>query len=130
HPGRQGESGGRAGLTVAASVGGAAIVLALAAVTSVQVGHWRNGIELWRHAIDATENNAVAHNDLAVLLAGRGEIEDAVIHLREALRIDPRYADAHYNLTNDLLAVDRIDEAAALSREELALWPADARTFV
>jgi tetratricopeptide (TPR) repeat protein len=39
-----------------------------------------------------------AHNNLGVVLAGAGRVEEAISHFETALRIDPRSADAHVNL--------------------------------
>ena len=65
-----------------------------------QVGCWRNSITLFSHAINVTENNSVAHNNLGSAFADQGKASETIKHYAEALRIDPMYADAHYNLGN------------------------------
>jgi tetratricopeptide (TPR) repeat protein len=89
------------------------IVLACAVVSWFQTRLWRDSIALFEHAVRVTENNHVAHNNLAIALAERGRIEDATIHLLEVVRIRPRFASAHNNLGLALAAQNRTAEAAA-----------------
>jgi len=44
------------------------------------------------------DDNAVAQFNLGSVLEEMGELEEARQHLRLAVRLDARYADAHYNL--------------------------------
>jgi protein O-mannosyl-transferase len=72
-----------------------AILATLGAVTYRQIGYWRDSPSLWLHALAVTEDNFVAHDNLAIFLAQRGREDEAVSHLRAALAIKP----------NDLLAM-------------------------
>src|SRR5439155_5200524 len=36
---------------------------ACAALSSIQLGYWKNSIALWEHTIAVTSSNALAHND-------------------------------------------------------------------
>ena len=76
-------------------VAAVAILAALSAVTYRQIGYWRDSPTLWLHALSVTEDNFVAHDNLAIFLAQHGREEEAVGHLRAALAIKP----------NDLLAM-------------------------
>ena len=40
---------------------------------------------------------AEAHNNLGNVLAGRGQIDEAIAHYQKALEIKPDYADARRN---------------------------------
>ncbi len=51
-------------------------------------------------------------------------MDDAVASYREALRIEPDYAKAHYNLGNVLQEQGRLDDAVACYREALRIEPA------
>ena len=64
-------------------------VLALSAVTYRQVGLWRNSETLWKHALAATENNFVAHDNLGGALVNQGRTEEAIPHFRAAVAIRP-----------------------------------------
>lgn len=74
------------------------IILVLIPITWLQVGVWANSISLFKHAIKVTDKNYFALNNLAFPLVNQGRIDEAIIHLKEALKIYPGYAKAHYNL--------------------------------
>ncbi len=76
----------------------AAVLAALMLTTFCQVRYWRNSEALFSHALAATRNNAIAHNNLGVVLAQRGRFDQAVPHYLAALEINPDYTDAHNNL--------------------------------
>ena len=58
-----------------------------------------------------------------------GRVQEAVSHGEAALRINPDFPEAHYNLANALFQSGRLDEAIAHFREALRLKPdfADAQ---
>jgi tetratricopeptide (TPR) repeat protein len=60
---------------------------------------------------------------LANLLAEGGRAEEAEKAHREVLRINPRYADAHYNPGNLLAEKGRAEEAEKAYREVLRINP-------
>jgi tetratricopeptide (TPR) repeat protein len=104
--------------------GGAGIVLsALMYLTWMQVKYWQNSITLFEHAIQVTNNNYLAHNNLGVALSDSGRKEEAMAHYREAIRIKPSYENAHFNLGNHLSAQGRTDEAILSYQEALRLRP-------
>jgi hypothetical protein len=65
----------------------AAVLIGLAALTSVQVTYWRNSVLLWEHAAAVTERNAYAHERLSLAYRREGRIVEAEYHLSEAHRI-------------------------------------------
>ena len=77
--------------------------LACAVLAWFQVQHWRNSETLFRHALEATTENAVAQDNLGnYLMNVPGGLPEAVVHLEEALRIDPDSIPAHTELGNAL----------------------------
>lgn len=74
------------------------VLFALGMVTHRQLGYWRDSPALWERALAVTENNFVAHDNLAIYLAQRGREEEAVPHLRAALAIKPDDLLATLNL--------------------------------
>ncbi len=52
-----------------------------------------------------------------------GKPDEAIVHLREALRIDPEYADGHYNLGVLLAQQGRLEEAIDHYREAVRIDP-------
>jgi Flp pilus assembly protein TadD len=45
---------------------------------------------------------AMAHNNLGIVLADLGRLDDAIAHFRTALKISPNYATARLNLQENL----------------------------
>jgi len=103
---------------VAWSAGSLALVLCLAA-TWHQLGYWRDSEALFRHDLAVTENNDLARNNLGVALGQKGEFDEAIIQLQEAIRLKPGFAEAHENLGMALAGKNQID--AAISQFQVAI---------
>ena len=103
-------------------------VLALTVVCYGQVGVWRDSVTLFRHATEVTDGNDLAHGNLGNALQERGDIDGAVYHLEESVRINP----INPEVRNDLaLALEKQgDEAGAIEhyRKSLRLRPNWAKT--
>jgi tetratricopeptide (TPR) repeat protein len=69
---------------------------------------------------------AVRRFNEAVACAGEGRPREAERRYREAIALDPGFADAHYNLGNLLFRDGRKEEALLLYRRAAELAPADA----
>jgi tetratricopeptide (TPR) repeat protein len=106
-------------LGVAASI----LVLVLMYCAWGQVQHWRNNITLFEHALNVTDNNYVAHNNLGERLAQQGEIDKAINHFSAALRIRPDLPWIRNNLGNALVSQRRLDEAITHYSEALRIQP-------
>ena len=73
--------------------------LFLALLSWLQISYWSSSETLFRHALNVTENNPVAHNNLGNALAATpGRLPEAVAEYETALRIEPEHAEAHNNL--------------------------------
>jgi tetratricopeptide (TPR) repeat protein len=70
----------------------------------------------------APDTRAVLHN-LGVLLAERGETEEALAILDRLVALQPSYASAHFNRATALRAAGRDEEALAAFRTVVALEP-------
>jgi tetratricopeptide (TPR) repeat protein len=83
--------------------------------------------ELSRRPDDALVNNAYG-----AMLANQGDHLGAIQHYEAALRSDPRYATATYNLGTQLAAVGRRDEAVMQFQRAIELRPDynEARTLL
>jgi Flp pilus assembly protein TadD len=104
---------------------GAALVLCLA-VTRRQLGYWKNSDVLLRHALAVTENNWLAHRNLAGDLYSKGQMDEAISHFREFVRLRPEVANSHYNLGVALSSKGRMGEAIGQFQEALRLNPDNA----
>ena len=63
------------------------------------------------------------YNNLAVLLADKGRVDQAIAHYQKALEIKPDYAEAHCNLANTLAGCGQIDAAIVHYRKALEIKP-------
>jgi tetratricopeptide (TPR) repeat protein len=101
----------------------AVIIAALMVCAAIQTSFWKSSEPLWNHTLAVTSNNSFAHNNLAVALLQKGDVDGAIVHLREAVAIWPDYAQAQNNLGNALLQKGRLDEAIARYQKALAIQP-------
>jgi tetratricopeptide (TPR) repeat protein len=112
-------------LAVAASVGIAVFVT----LSYSQTSYWRNSETLWRHTVDVTSRNYIAHNNLARTLLERGELNEAIAHYKEALEIKPDVAQVQSNLGNALVREGQAEEAIVHLQKALQIDPAYAEAY-
>jgi len=98
-------------------------VLACAGLARAQVQYWSDSVALWQHAIEVTQNNYLAHNNLASVLLEQGETTEAIPHVLDALRIKPDFVDARIDLGVILVRQGRLDEAVSCFVEALRIDP-------
>ena len=110
----------------------ASIILALIWTAFIQTSYWRNSETLWTHALSATADNDVAHNNLGYLCVDRGELDKAISHFETAVRIRLSKRDPHYsvgsafvqmNLADALGRKGEPDEAMVHYEEAIKLQP-------
>lgn len=80
-------------------------------VTYTQVGQWRDGITLFRHALGVTSGNYVAHYCLAMEYLNKKNHAEALSNLKSALGINPSYTAAYGGMGEALIYQNRFDEA-------------------
>ena len=68
------------------------------------------------HRPEAEKNLHIAHLDLGRIYEKRKEYPQAVAALKEAIRIEPSRADAHYRLALTYQAMGKTKEAEAESK--------------
>jgi len=66
-----------------------AIIIVCSVLTNLQAKKWHDSATLFRHALEVTENNSLAHKNLAAALAEQGNLTEALHHASESLRIQP-----------------------------------------
>jgi tetratricopeptide (TPR) repeat protein len=99
------------------------VLVTLTMTTRREIGHWRDSVTLWSRAIAVTENNYVAHTNLAVELARRGRDAEAETHYRAALGIRADWSTAHNGLGVLLAARGDTDGAIAAYESAIAARP-------
>lgn len=80
--------------------------------------------------LQADPDNVGMHDDLALLYAEAGNLEQATAQFAESLRIRPESAAAHYNLGTALLDQGRRDAADSYLRKALQIKPDYASAHV
>jgi tetratricopeptide (TPR) repeat protein len=109
----------RIGLALAAG----AVLAASMILTWTQLHHWKSSVTLFEHALDATANNYLAHNNLGNALAKQGKTKQARDHYVKALQINPTSPRAHNNLANALARQGKSEEAIAYYTKALEIKP-------
>jgi len=97
---------------VAGSAAGLALI-ACFVLSLQQVRVWRDSETLMRHAIEHTEDNAFAHNNLGSTLATQGKWEQALSHFQTSLKIDPDNTDTVNNLGTALQQIGQTHKAVS-----------------
>lgn len=118
----------RAGGLVAGAAVAVAAVLAIATLARNEV--WTDEISLWTDAASKATRKARPWNNMGAALHDGGRHQEARAALENAIRIEPGYARAYYNLARIVLTVDRRpEEALALLERAIRLDPGylDAR---
>jgi protein O-mannosyl-transferase len=106
------------------------ILLCLGALSYRQVRVWKDDITAWAHAIAVTHPNAISEYNLARAFDTRNRYEEAIVHYRDAVRLDPRRSEALNNLAVLLMEKQSYDEAESALRSALGIRPdfAEAHT--
>ena len=112
----------------------AGFALCICAVLSWRQAHvWQDGVTLFTHAIQVTEDNFVAHDNLGVELDRLGRPDEALAEYRETLRIRPgdrhgdeNFAQASFAKGERLLRQGDVQGALAAFRDGLRYRPRNA----
>ena len=108
------------------SMAAGAAISALMICSWLQVRYWKNSVTLFRHALNVTIDNYVAHNNLGISLERQGDLDEAISHYNEALRINPSFVPAYDNRGKVLLQQGMLDEAMSQFSKALELNSNDA----
>jgi protein O-mannosyl-transferase len=102
-------------------------------LTLIQAGQAPAAIQQFQRAIELDHMNAEAFNNLGAVYyrlglakgpeSGQGDIRQAVGCYQQALKCNPDFAEAHYNLGGLLYQMDAISDATAHLEEAVRLKP-------
>ncbi len=112
------------GAAVAAYCG----VAGLAALTWGQTSIYADIGTLWQDTIARNPDCWMAHNNLGLALAARGQTDEAIAHYRRAIEIEPGFAGSHNNLGIALMGKGDAAGAVAEYRAALAIDPGEPET--
>jgi tetratricopeptide (TPR) repeat protein len=119
-----GQSSSRAGSSMAAA--GLLAAGLLAVVTRRQVAHWHDSQALFEHALKCTTGNYIAHNMLGKVHYERGDWDKVIEQDSAAVAMNPRFAEALYDLGTALLFRDRAADAVPHLKRVIELDPSRA----
>jgi protein O-mannosyl-transferase len=88
------------------------LVAFLGFLTWRQCGKYRDVETFYRSILEGNPSSWLAHDNLGVVLAERGRLDEATAHYREAIRLNPSYPEAFNNLGNALARTRQWSEAA------------------
>jgi len=105
-----------------AAVGGA-VLAACAAMTTLQLSYWRDGLTLFHHALDVTEKNWVAHANLSATLS-KTSPDEAAREYQEMLKILASFAETYVRKGTELERTPgRLPEAIKDFRTAIGILP-------
>jgi protein O-mannosyl-transferase len=104
-----------------ARAGGPAVLLTLGVLSWRQGSVYTSEETYYQAILSGNPGCAGAHSNLAAALASRGQIDEAIQHYEEALRLEPDLPEAHNNLGAILDDRGQIDEAIRHYEEALRL---------
>ncbi len=110
-----------------AATAGTALVLMLGVLSFAQSRHYVEPVTLYRATLKRSPDSWIAHHNLAVELAARGEVGEALTHSRRAVELKPDFPEALNNLADNLARSGRPAEAPPLLERALRLKPKFAR---
>jgi protein O-mannosyl-transferase len=93
------------------------ILASMCFLTRIQVGYWKNSGTLFGHALNVTENNIVMHDNMAAHLINQKQYNEAFLHLKEAMRIDPLYSPPFRHIGDIFIAQNKLDKAMVAFRK-------------
>jgi tetratricopeptide (TPR) repeat protein len=100
-----------------------AVIGVLMVCCQIQTSYWRDNETLWTRVLACTSGNSIAHNNMGNTLYAKGELDGAIRHYKESLKIDPDYTDARNNLGIALFAKGDKEGAIAQYRKALESRP-------
>jgi tetratricopeptide (TPR) repeat protein len=98
-------------------------VVVLGAMSWVYSPAFHDEESLWRDTLSKYPEAFMAQNNLGTILFARGQYEEAALHLREGVRLQPRIWQTQLALANTLVKLGKLDEATACYRMVLEIRP-------
>ncbi|HET6327556.1 MAG TPA: tetratricopeptide repeat protein [Planctomycetaceae bacterium] len=98
----------------------AAIVVFYGSIAFVQAGYWHDSISLYRHAVEAGEQNPYSLTTLGWAYANEKRFDEALPPLQQAVELTPDFGQAQFLLGCVLQGKSQFDEAADHFRAALA----------
>jgi tetratricopeptide (TPR) repeat protein len=105
------------------------LVSTLAAASIARNMTWQNPVALWMDTVSKAPSSHRARNNLGRVLADQGEGKQAIVQFKEAIRLEPDYAEPHNNLGALHAQAGRFDQAQGHFDRAIELNPAYAQAY-
>ena len=102
---------------------------ALALVSVRQIGFWRSSEALFERALEVTDRNFVAHNNLGLVL-GEVDLDRALVHFESAAAIRPGFFEAELNVGKARSKKGELAPARAAFERAVAARPIDGEAHL
>ena len=102
-----------------------AVLASLWLCTWLQVRHWQDSFTLFQHALEVTEDNAIAHLNLGSAFLATGDADAAERHFTQAAALDPRRLPARIGVADALALRGELGSAIAAYQRVLQMKPDD-----
>ncbi len=103
------------------------VVLGLSAAEATAargaLSYWKDGVRLFEHYAETAPRSAKIRYNLGNSHVAQGSLDKAIIAYRQAIQLDPDYAEAHDNLAITLAERGQLSEAGVHFKEALRLQP-------
>ncbi|MBN1901524.1 tetratricopeptide repeat protein [Candidatus Sumerlaeota bacterium] len=100
-----------------------AIFLILGVLTWKQTLIYQNAEILWRDTLKKNPSSWMPHQNLGMILAEQGKLEEAIIHYKTSLDLKPDDPVSHYNMGSVLEEIGEYEKALREYREAIRLKP-------
>ena len=87
-----------------------------------QMGNHEEALKLYNHALTLKEED-VTHLAIASQLRELGRLDEAEVHYKRAIELDPEYEVAYFNFANLLVDMKRTTEAKMMYEKALEIAP-------
>jgi tetratricopeptide (TPR) repeat protein len=87
------------------------IVFVLAVWTYQRNRVWESPLTLWTDVVKKSPNKERPHSNLGLVLANQGKLDEAIVHYKKALQLNPKYPETHNNLGAAFAKQGKTDEA-------------------
>ena len=98
-------------------------LLACLILTCRQVGYWRDSVTIYSRALDVTENNYIAYNNLGMTYFAAGRHDEAMAMFQQSIRCNPKFADAYNNIGLELSGRGDFSAAISMFQQAIDLQP-------
>ncbi|MGD0786227.1 MAG: tetratricopeptide repeat protein, partial [Sedimentisphaerales bacterium] len=99
------------------------VLTALGICAYRQVSCWKNSITLFSHAVEVTQNNYLAYNNLGLAYDDLGRSAEAIEAYKQAIKIEPDNAEAYTNLGVAYGNLGRYPEAIDVHKQAIKFKP-------